>query len=70
MWTADGKAFIASSPGKRGVTLLHIDLKGNATLLWEREGSPNTYAVPSPDGRRLAMEAWDVSSNLWMMDNF
>jgi len=69
-WTADGKAFIASSPGKRGITLLHIDLKGNATLLWEREGSPNTYAVPSPDGRHLAMEAWDVSSNLWMMDNF
>jgi Tol biopolymer transport system component len=69
-WTADGKGLIADSSVKRGTVLLHIDLKGNANALWQRDGSPGTYAVPSPDGRHLAMMAWDVSSNLWMMDNF
>jgi Tol biopolymer transport system component len=69
-WTADGKGLIAGSLFNRGSVLLHIDLKGNATVLWQRESSPGTFGVPSPDGRRLAMSAWDMSSNLWMIDNF
>jgi WD40-like Beta Propeller Repeat len=69
-WTADGKALIMSSPMKRGTALLRLDLKGNATILWVREGSPGTFALASPDGRHLAMMAWDVSSNLWMRDTF
>jgi Tol biopolymer transport system component len=69
-WTADGKGLIVSSSTKRGAVLLHIDLEGNANVLWERAGSPGTFAVPSPDGRNLAMMAWDVNSNVWMMDNF
>jgi WD40 repeat protein len=70
LWTADGKALIMSSPMKRGTALLRLDLKGNATILWVREGSPGTFALASPDGRHLAMMAWDVSSNLWMRDTF
>lgn len=69
-WTADGKGLIAGSAVKRGTALLHIDLKGNTNVLWQRDGSPGTFGVTSPDGHHLAMMAWDVSSNLWMMDNF
>jgi hypothetical protein len=59
-----------NSRNKRGIVLVHLDLQGNANVLWQREGSPGTFAIPSPDGRHVAMMAWDVSSNLWMMDNF
>ncbi|HET8890249.1 MAG TPA: winged helix-turn-helix domain-containing protein [Candidatus Angelobacter sp.] len=69
-WMPDQKGLLMGSPMKRGIAVVHLDLQGNATVLWGREGSPGTFAIPSPDGRHLAMEAWDVSSNLWMMDAF
>jgi DNA-binding winged helix-turn-helix (wHTH) protein/Tol biopolymer transport system component len=69
-WTPDGRGLLMNSRNKRGIVLVHLDLQGNANVLWQREGSPGTFAIPSPDGRHVAMMAWDVSSNLWMMDNF
>ena len=69
-WAADGKGLIVGSAVKRGTALLHIDLKGNTNVLWQRDGSPGTFGVTSPDGHHLAMMAWDVSSNLWMRDGF
>jgi hypothetical protein len=34
-------------------------------------GGPTApWAVPSPDGRHLAIYTWTVSSNMWMMENF
>lgn len=69
-WTPDGKGLLMNSRNKRGIVLVHLDLQGNANVLWQREGSPGTFAIPSPDGCHVAMESWDVSSNLWMMDAF
>jgi len=69
-WAADGKGLFASSFSERGTVVLSVDLQGNTRLLWEHEGGHDTYAVPSPDGRHLAMRAWDVEDNLWMMENF
>jgi len=47
-----------------------VDFQGNAQFLWEQAGGIDTYAVPSPDGRHLALRAWNVEGNLWMMENF
>jgi serine/threonine protein kinase len=69
-WSADGKGLFVSSFKDQGAVLLHIDLQGNARILWEHPGGPETYAVPSPDGRHLAMRGWTVDSNLWMLENF
>jgi eukaryotic-like serine/threonine-protein kinase len=69
-WTADGKGLFVSSPLQRGSVLLHVDLQGNAQVLWKHEGSPVTHGVPSPDGRHLAFEGWTLNSNIWMMENF
>ncbi len=55
VWTADGEGLIVSSYTPRGSTLVHIDMQGNTRLLWEQSGGFGTYAVPSPDGRHLAM---------------
>jgi serine/threonine protein kinase len=69
-WAADGRSLFVSSFKDRGPVLLSVDLQGNARLLWEHLGGIDTYAVPSPDGRHLAMRAWNVEGNLWMMENF
>jgi Tol biopolymer transport system component len=69
-WAADGKGLFVSSYSERGAVLLSVDLQGNARLLWEHKGGIDTYGVPSPDGRHLAMRGWNVESNVWLMENF
>jgi eukaryotic-like serine/threonine-protein kinase len=69
-WSPDGKGFYVSSSSPRGVTLLHIDLKGSVNPLWEQKGSFLTRGVPSPDGRHLAIMGWTIDSNVWMLENF
>jgi len=68
-WTANGTGLLVSSYGKRGAAMLHLDLQGNAQLLWE-PGVVDIYGVPSPDGRHLAMRGWNVDTSLWLMENF
>jgi len=68
---ADGKGFFASHPSRRGAVLLHINLDGGAKVLWEVAGyNVNVRALPSPDGRRLALRGSLVEDNVWMMENF
>jgi len=70
-WAADGQGLFASSFADRGdPVVLSVNLQGGARLLWEHRGGIDTYAVPSPDGHHLAMRAWNVEGNLWMMENF
>jgi Tol biopolymer transport system component len=68
-WTADGSGFFICTLQPRAV-LLHVDLEGNATPLWEPKGSNTTWALPSPDGQHIAMPSAAVSSNAWMIKQF
>jgi eukaryotic-like serine/threonine-protein kinase len=68
-WTADGKGLFTSSMQPSGV-LLHVDLQGHADVLWEPKGTKMPWAVPSPDGRHIAMPGYAQNSNAWMMQNF
>jgi len=71
VWTADGQGFFASHPTQKGAALLHIDLRGNAKVLWELPGQ-NAYllALPSPDGKRVAFTGGVTENNVWMMEDF
>jgi eukaryotic-like serine/threonine-protein kinase len=81
-WDSTGKGILASSQTKTGSVLLRICLTGEAHALWEQKGSiapwnrpfpdfPSApWAVPSPDGGRLAIYSWNMSSNMWMIENF
>ena len=69
-WSSDGKGFYVSSRSPKGVRLLYIDLKGNVTAVWQQQGSLRTWALPSPDGRHLAILGYTVDSNVWMIENF
>ncbi len=69
-WAANGKALLISNGVQGGSVLLHVDLQGNAHMLWQQHGGKGTWGRQSPDGRHLAMLGWAVDSNLWMMENF
>ncbi len=81
-WAADGKTLFVSSLTNDGSLLVQLDLKGNSNVLWESKGvvqPVNTpflggpavpWAVPSPDGRHLAICVWNMTANIWMIENF
>jgi eukaryotic-like serine/threonine-protein kinase len=84
-WAANGKGLFASSLTTGSAVLLHVDFRGKARLLWEQKGSispagrpwdeplggPSApWAIPSPDGRHVAIYSWTLSANMWMMENF
>jgi Tol biopolymer transport system component len=69
-WAADGKSLFVSSQSPTSVTLLHVDLEGHATPLWDQRGAWRTFAVPAPNGRDLAIAGITRDSNVWMIENF
>jgi eukaryotic-like serine/threonine-protein kinase len=85
-WTADGNGLYAASVTPQGSALLRIDFQGNTQTLWQHKGSVTPWganldllvtgsptapwAVPSPDGRHLAIYSGSISSNMWLMENF
>jgi Tol biopolymer transport system component len=69
-WAANGKALLITNGVQGGSVMLHVDLQGNAPVLWQQHGGKATWGRPSPDGRHLAMLGWTVDGNLWMMENF
>ena len=69
-WTPDGKGLYVSSPIPGGVALLHVNLQGDAHVIWKQLGGVATWGVPSPDGLHLAMPGDLQNSNIWMIQNF
>jgi Tol biopolymer transport system component len=69
-WTSDGNALVVVSGTKNGTVLQHVDLHGNAQVLWRCRGGQQCDAGPSPDGRHVAIQDRKVSANMWMMENF
>jgi hypothetical protein len=54
----------------QGSTLLYLELRGNARLLWQPRGWIGLEGVPSPDGRHLAMAGLADDRNVWMVEKF
>lgn len=71
-WTADGGSILIGSVTPRGTAvILDVDLEGNARVLLESD--PHTqfrWAIPSPDGRYAALNAFIGENNVWMVENF
>jgi serine/threonine protein kinase/Tol biopolymer transport system component len=69
-WTADGKGLFVSTDNDvpRGAALLHVDLQGNASILWSQ--FLTIGIAPSPDGRHLALSGTSLDTNIWMIENF
>jgi len=71
-WSLDGKGLYCGSQSSQGNTLLYVDLKGNARMLWQYKGGfgSRIYGIPSPDGRYLAIGGAVINSNVWMVEGF
>jgi Tol biopolymer transport system component len=70
-WAADGKGlFISSNPTGRLATLLYVDLAGNATPLWQVKNFQAAWAIPSHNGKYVAIPAPTTECNVWMVENF
>ena len=69
-WAADGKSLFVSGSRDQVPVVLRVNMQGDARVLWEVPDGTSTYAVPSPDGRHLAMQKMTIDGNMWMMENF
>jgi Tol biopolymer transport system component len=64
VWAASGAGWYVAARTAGGGILTYVDLQGHHTNLLGT--TTPTYAVPSPDGRRIAFPDWSVSSNAWL----
>ncbi len=70
-WAADGRTIWVTASSSAGIqTLLNVDLRGRAKPFLQEPEKDLGWAIPSPDGRRLAI--WEASgnSNAWLLEGF
>jgi hypothetical protein len=64
VWAADGSGWFVSVNTAIGNRLLYVFLDGRSTSLGDIQG----WAVPSPDGRRVAFMDRIIGTNAWMIE--
>jgi Tol biopolymer transport system component/DNA-binding winged helix-turn-helix (wHTH) protein len=70
-WSADGRSLWATAYTlPNSYALLNVDLKGHIQTVLQDNEMRIGWAIPSPDGRRLALWKASGDSNVWMVDNF
>jgi len=66
-WAADSKGLWASTVNEENA-LLHIDLQGHAVPAWSPKKMCVGWAIPSRDGRSVAILVSSGSANVWMVE--
>jgi hypothetical protein len=70
-WSADGKSLLVAIWGSdRDSVLLNVTLDGRASVLLQSRNPWIGHAIPSPDGRFLAIAEGTGTSNVWQLENF
>jgi hypothetical protein len=69
-WAADSKSLWAASAEEEGNALLNLDLEGNIREVWRPQTLTVGWAIPSRDGRFLALQVSSASANAWLLENF
>ena len=70
-WSADGKRLLVSWHNFEQVSvLLSVTLDGKATVLLKSSNPEIWHAVPSPNGRMLAIAEAGGPKNVWQIENF
>ena len=70
-WAADSKGFfISSNPAGLRQSLLYVDLAGNVHQIWQVNHVWPTWAIPSRNGKYLAIPAPTIEGNVWMAEHF
>jgi len=69
-WSGDGRSlFITSHSHEGDSTLLNVTLDGRASVLLHSRNEVFS-AIPSPDGRLLAITEDSGAKNVWQIENF
>ncbi len=70
-WAANGRSIWVNASSPRGMqTLLNVDLHGKAKPVLQEPEKGLGWAIPSPDGRHLAIWEASGSSNAWLLEGF
>jgi len=70
-WASDSKGlFISANPTGRVSTLMFVDLSGHAHPLWSLRNYSQMWAIPSRDGRHVAIPAPTLESNVFSIEDF
>jgi Tol biopolymer transport system component len=70
-WNPDGKSlWINAMTSERAGAVVNVDLRGNVTPLFEDTENEVGWAIPSPDGSRVAYFKANPSSNVWLLRDF
>jgi len=69
-WAKNGDAVFVPIVDPEGSRMLNVSLSGRVHTIRVNRGGNYTAAVPSPDGRHLAIESTADNRNIWMLENF
>jgi DNA-binding winged helix-turn-helix (wHTH) protein/Tol biopolymer transport system component len=67
-WAADSKSLWATTGGDEENALLNVDLQGHARVVWQPKKLWVHWAIPSRDGKSLALHVASSSANAWMVE--
>jgi Tol biopolymer transport system component/DNA-binding winged helix-turn-helix (wHTH) protein len=68
-WAADGKTLWVGGSQLGKSVLLSVDLHGNSKPMLTESNMNLGWAIPSPDGRRIALWKDSGSLNVWLLEN-
>jgi DNA-binding winged helix-turn-helix (wHTH) protein/Tol biopolymer transport system component len=68
-WAADNKSLWAPTHNDKENVLLRIDLQGNARPVWRPKNVNVSWAIPSRDGKLVALHVHSSSANVWMLEH-
>ena len=68
-WAADSKSLWAASAEEKENALVRIDLQGNVHTVWRPKNLNVRWAIPSRDGKYLALHVNSSSANVWMLEH-
>jgi len=67
-WAADSRSLWVTSAGEQENSLLNVDLQGRSRVVWRPSKMMVKWAIPSRDGRSLALHVTSSSANVWMLE--
>ena len=68
-WASDSKSLWAATPSEKENALLRIDLRGNVRVAWRPRNATVGWAIPSRDGKSVALHVHTTSSNVAMLEH-
>ena len=67
-WAADNKSIWATTSVEKENSLVRIDLEGNVRVVWTPKKGSVGWAIPSRDGKYLALHVRSSTANVWMLE--